>query len=99
MILVRSSLVVPVVPDPDVSDAVARSTLVAAVIVVSIVMVSDDDTLLVFPAASSDCAVRVWMPSDSVDEVIDHAPVEPAAPEAMLPAVVAVPRTVEPSVS
>jgi hypothetical protein len=62
---VRSSDVVPVVnvlaglAVGMVSDAVERSTFVAAVIVVSTVTASDVEVLLVFPAASSETAVSV----------------------------------------
>jgi hypothetical protein len=53
------------------------------------VTASPDDADEVLPAASVALAVTVWLPEDSVDEVIDQLP----------PVAVAVPSEVVPSVS
>ena len=95
---VRSSVVVPVVPVPALSDPVSRS-IVGVIDVVSIVTASAVASELRLPAPSRAFALREWMPSARTDDVIDHVPVVPAAPAVIVPLVVAVPRAVVPSVS
>ena len=84
---------------PALSLAIARSRLVGATVAVSIVMASAVEVELTLPAASVAIAVNEWIPVDSVDEVIDHVLVPPAAPSAFVPPVTVVPRTVVPLVS
>ena len=67
--------------------------------VVSIVTASAVASELRLPAPSRAFALREWMPSASVDDVIVHDPVVPAAPAVIVPLVVAVPSDVVPSVS
>ena len=98
--LVRLSVVVPVVPVPALSEAVARSMDVGATgAVASMVTVSDVDAELRLLAPSNAVAVNECVPSASGPVVIDHVPVElvGGAPSAISPDVTAVPTRVVPS--
>ena len=91
--LVRSSLVVPVVPVPDVSLATDRSSVGVAV-VMSTVTDSAVEAPLTLPAASVEVAVSECTPSARVVVVIDQVPVPPATPLIAVFEAVTVPRTV-----
>ena len=93
--LVRLSVVVPVVPVPALSEAVARSR-VGVTVEVSTVTVRL--TLEEFPAASMATIRSTWLPSVNVVDVMlkVSVPLVGGAPSAFAPEMVAVPRTVEP---
>src|SRR5437868_4663131 len=76
--------------DDPVSEAAVMSGADGAAAAVSIVTASPAEAALVLPAMSVCLAVRVWLPLDSVELVIDQLPEPSATP---------VPRTVVPLVS
>jgi len=96
---VLSFVMLSEVDRPALSLVTTKSRLVGATVAVSIVIDSAVEVELTLPAASVAIAVNEWIPVESVEDVIDHVSVPPAAPAALVPSVTAVPRIVEPSVS